>query len=59
MELAESYIEALNKGGIPVIETAWQYMQSNELENAFKETLDLHQKFIDSKIKEFLPMNTE
>jgi len=23
LELAESYIEALNKGGIPVIETAW------------------------------------
>jgi hypothetical protein len=42
LELAESYIEALNKGGIPVIETALQYLKSNELENAFKETLDLH-----------------
>lgn len=26
VELAEAYIEALNKGGIPVIETAWEYM---------------------------------
>ena len=26
IQLAESYTEALNKGGIPVIESAWQYM---------------------------------
>jgi hypothetical protein len=39
IELAEAYTDALNKGGIPVIESAWEYMQSNELENAFKSTL--------------------
>ena len=32
IELAEAYTESLNKGGIPVIETAWEYMQSNEIE---------------------------
>jgi len=26
IELAEVYTEALNKGGIPVIETAWEYI---------------------------------
>ena len=26
IELAEAYTESLNKGGIPVIETAWEYM---------------------------------
>lgn len=44
IELAEAYTESLNKGGIPVIETAWEYMQSNEIENAFKEALAFHQK---------------
>ena len=44
IELAEAYTEALNKGGIPVIETAWEYMQSNEIENAFKEALAFHQQ---------------
>jgi hypothetical protein len=50
IELAEAYTEALNKGGIPVIETAWEYMQSNEIENAFKEALAFHQKQQDVKI---------
>jgi len=26
LELAEVYTDALNKGGIPVIETAWDYI---------------------------------
>jgi hypothetical protein len=54
--LAESYVEALNKGGIPVIETAWQYMQSGELENAYRETL----KFIEKEISSIkLPITDE
>ena len=40
-ELAESYIEALNKGSMPVIETAWEYMQSDELENAYRTTIEM------------------
>jgi hypothetical protein len=39
VELAEAYIESLNKGGIPVIESAWEYMQSNELEGAFQKAI--------------------
>ena len=46
IELAEAYTEALNKGGIPVIETAWEYMQSGELENAFKDSLLLHESLL-------------
>lgn len=37
LELAESYITALNGGKIPTIENAWNYMQASELERAFKE----------------------
>jgi len=36
IELAEIYTDALNKGSIPVIETAWEYVQSGEMEAAFK-----------------------
>ena len=39
IELAEAYTEALNGGGIPVIETAWEYIQTSEIEIAFKEAL--------------------
>ena len=42
IELAESYTEALNKDGIPVIESAWEYMQSSELENSYTNTLQLY-----------------
>lgn len=44
VDLTESYVEAINKGGIPVIETAWQYMQSGELENAYHLALKQHKK---------------
>jgi hypothetical protein len=55
VELAEAYTEALNKGGIPVIETAWEYMQSNELENAYKNTKLYHENELNLKIRNSLP----
>ncbi len=36
IELAESYINALNEGRVPTIQTAWQYVQKSELERAFE-----------------------
>ena len=56
IELAEAYTESLNKGGIPVIETAWEYVQSNELENAYKNTAASALKTIESQILPQLPM---
>ena len=56
VELAEAYTEALNGGGIPVIESAWEYMQSGELENAFRDTLKLHENEIQRQIVQKLPM---
>ena len=58
-DLAESYVEALNKGGIPVIETAWEYMQSSELENAYRNTLEFHKKELNSRILPSLPSPEE
>jgi hypothetical protein len=50
IDLAEAYTESLNQGGIPVIETAWEYMQSSELENAFRDSLMLHEKLLNKNI---------
>ena len=57
VELAETYIEALNKGGIPVIETAWEYIQSNDIEAAFKESINLHEKLLTTSLLPNLPFN--
>jgi hypothetical protein len=35
IELAESYIGAMNSGKVPTIDTAWQNVQKSELERAF------------------------
>jgi Guanylate-binding protein, C-terminal domain len=34
IELAESYIGAMNSGKVPTIDTAWQNVQKSELERA-------------------------
>jgi hypothetical protein len=56
IQLAEAYTEALNKGGIPVIESAWQYMQSTELENAFRDTVRFHTKLVEDRLLKQLPV---
>ena len=58
-ELAESYTEAINKGGVPVIETAWQYVQSGELENAYRDSVALHERLMQENIGNYLPMSDE
>jgi hypothetical protein len=50
VELAEIYTEALNKGSIPVIESAWEYVQSGEMESAFKQSLEMHEKWLGERI---------
>jgi len=57
--LAESYVEAINKGGVPVIETAWQYVQSGELENAFRNSLTVHDTILANEISKKLPVSEE
>ena len=57
IDLAESYTEALNKGGIPVIESAWEYIQSNEIESAYKDTLKFHEDQLSNNLFKRLPLN--
>lgn len=58
-ELAESYTEAINRGGVPVIETAWQYVQSGELDNAYRDSVALHERLVHQNIASRLPMAEE
>jgi hypothetical protein len=55
VELAEAYTDALNKGGIPVIESAWQYMQSAQLEEAYKKTIIEFEAKIEKEVIPNLP----
>lgn len=55
VELAEAYTEALNKGGIPVIESAWQYVQSAQIEEAYKKALDYFKSKVDQEILQLFP----
>lgn len=59
VELAESYVNALNGGKVPTIENAWNYMQASELERALKEVVTEHDAKISSQIEKCLPMNED
>jgi hypothetical protein len=39
-DLVISYIEAINSGGVPVIENTWKYICRNECEKALEESVD-------------------
>jgi hypothetical protein len=54
--LAASYAEALNQGKIPTIDTAWSYVQQEELQRTFVDTIRRHIDLINEKFK-FLPVN--
>lgn len=41
IELAESYTQAMNKGSVPTIDTAWHNVQKTELEKALQTSLKL------------------
>ena len=43
IELANSYIKALNDGEVPVIENAWTNVQKFEQERAYKAAQDHYQ----------------
>ena len=52
VELANSYIAALNQGQVPNIENAWSNVCSFEQERTYKESLKYFDQEINSKIKD-------
>ncbi len=51
VELANSYIEALNSGEVPNIENAWTNVCTFEQERAYKESLKFFDEAVTAKIK--------
>ena len=39
-ELASAYVQALNEGKVPTINTAWDFVQAQELERSFRDAID-------------------
>ena len=39
IELASSYVTAINTGKLPTIENAWDYVQQAELERSIKDSI--------------------
>lgn len=54
--LAASYAQALNEGKMPTIESAWDYVQGEELQRTFVEVLSKHTHLIQQQFAD-LPQN--
>ena len=46
VELANSYVQALNGGQVPTIESAWDSVQASELERGLKESITLYERLL-------------
>jgi len=46
LKLAISYVEAFNSGKIPTIDTAWNYVQQEELQRSFMNAIKLQSDLI-------------
>ena len=59
LELASSYLKAINSGKLPTIENAWDYVQQAEVDRAVKESIkEMKSKFEVTLAKE-LPLGEE
>jgi hypothetical protein len=56
VELAISYVTALNGGQVPTIESAWDSVQASELERALKDSLVLFDSGLRESFLNQLPM---
>ena len=50
LELCQSYTQAINKGSIPCIESAWTYLCQNECQRAIQDSLAHYDKEMKQKI---------
>ena len=50
--LVKSYVEAINKGAIPSIESSWAYICKNECLKAVEDSLDLFNKEMSEELNQ-------
>jgi hypothetical protein len=51
VEICQAYINTINKGALPNVETAWKYVCSNESQKALKESILELEKRLEMKSK--------
>ena len=56
VELASSYVQALNGGKVPTIESAWDSVQAAELERAYREAVIRYERGLQEEVVMKLPM---
>ena len=59
VELIESYVNAVNKGAVPNIENAWNYICKNECGKAFEEAQEIYTKTLSGLLTENYPNSEE
>jgi len=57
--LAESYVDAINKGAVPSIESSWSYICKNECLRASQDAYEIFLKELDTNFQESAPMPEE
>lgn len=57
IELAKAYVDAINTGRVPTIESAWDYMCAEENHKAAKSSMEII-KLYSQKIKQSLPVDS-
>ena len=55
VELIESYVNAVNKGAVPNIENAWNYICKNECGKAFEEAQEIYNKKLSEQLTDNYP----
>lgn len=55
-DLIDSYITAINRGVVPSIESAWNYICVNECKNAFSDALEMYERILLSGIGNRFPL---
>ena len=54
--LAHSYVEAINKGAVPSIESSWSYICKNQCQKAVEESFEIFEKHFNENFMKNAPM---
>jgi chromosome segregation ATPase len=57
--LIENYVTAMNKGVVPTIETAWNYICKNECAKAIQDAQEVYERVVMQTIGNHFPMNED
>lgn len=59
LDLIKSYVQAINNGAVPAIESAWTYICSNECQKASSEALENYEQVLKEILHNKFPLPFE